>query len=136
MAARSSLLIVGAGLDLRLFLRGSLQRWYQLAEAATADAAVEHLSHCPPKGLIAGRLTTEDKEALISALGEGDGPSVLKLWSTSPPAGWADEALRHPFTRADLLRAVHRLLHREGSESGGDDRLGPANVRLEARSGA
>lgn len=132
-AACSSLLIVGADMDLRLFLRGSLQRWFRLAEAATGEAAVEHLTHCPPRGLIAARLTTGDKEALISALSEADGPPVLKLWSTCPPAGWADETLRHPFTRANLLRAVNRLVYSDEPDAEQDDRPRPTNVRLEAQ---
>jgi hypothetical protein len=127
-----SLLIVGGDVDLRLFLRGSLQRWYQLAEAPTADAAVEHLTHCPPQGLIAGRVGAGGKEAIISALREADRPPVLKLWTTCPPPGWADEALRHPFTRADLLRAVGRLVYSDETDSGSGDRPESADVRLEA----
>jgi hypothetical protein len=130
---RSSLLIVGGDADLRLFLQGSLQRWYQLAQAATGDAAVEHLAHCPPQGLIAGRLATGDKERLISALCEADGPPVLKLWRTRPPSGWADRTLRHPFTRAALLRAVDRLVYSDELDAERDDRPRPTNVRLEAQ---
>jgi len=132
----ASLLLVGGDEDLRLFLRASLQRWYQLAEAPTGEAAVPHLAHCPPQGLIVGALTGED-EAVLRAECEGaNGPPVLKLWSTSPPAGWVDHGLRHPFTRADLLRASDRLVCGDAPGHEGNEQPELFDVRLEACSEA
>ncbi|MFB6271635.1 MAG: hypothetical protein ABEL51_01950 [Salinibacter sp.] len=127
-----SLLLVGRDAELRFFLRTSLQRWYQIAEAADADEMRPHLAHCPPRGLIAGRMGREDKEALITALHDADAPPVLKLWTTSPPSGWAEAALRYPFTRAALLRAVDQLI--DGAEEDGeadDDPPGVNEVQLQ-----
>jgi len=124
-----SLLVVGQHADLRRFLRASLQKWYRVVEAPDGNKGAQHLTHCPPQGLIAGRMTTGGKEALIAALRDGEAPPVLKLWSTSPPAGWADEALRHPFTRTDLLRAVDRLVHGGGRDGARMPSLSDVRIR-------
>lgn len=115
-----SILIVEKDPDLRAFLRASLQRWYQVAEVSDGAEAVQHLEHCPPRALIVGRVTPEGEEALVSTLGEGNAPSVLRLWSRCPPAGWADRALRHPFMRIDLLQVVDRLVHAAEEQAGSD----------------
>lgn len=115
-----SLLIVTRAADLEAFLRGSLERWYQIAVATDGVEAAQHLEHCPPQALIVGELTARGEEALVSALEEDGAPPALKLWSKEPPAAWASQALRHPFMRVDLLRAVDRLMHaRARSESTG-----------------
>ena len=130
----ASLLLVGGDEDLRLFLRASLQRGYQLADAPTGEAAVEHLAHCPPQGLIVGALTSEDESRLRAECEGANGPPVLKLWSTSPPPGWVDRGLRHPFTRADLLRATDRMVGGDAPGHEGNEPPEPSDVRLEARS--
>lgn len=116
-----SLLIVEQDPDLREFLHVSLQRWYQVAEVSDGTEAAEHLEHCPPRGLIVGQMTSRGEEALVSVLQDVDAPPVLRLWTVCPPAGWADEALRHPFMRVDLLRAVDRLVHAERREKESDE---------------
>lgn len=127
-----SLLIVGRDADTRQFLRAGLRRWYQIAEADAGKPVVQHLTHCPPEALIASRMTAGDQEALLSALHERKAPPVLKLWARRPPAGWADETLRHPFTRADLQRAVDRLVYGEDADDEGDERSEPSDVRIQA----
>lgn len=130
-----SLLIVERDPDLREFLRVSLQKWYQIAAVSDGTGAVEHLEHCPPRGLIVGQMTAPGEEALVSALRNADAPPVLRLWSVCPPTGWADEALRHPFMRIDLLRAVDRLVHAEPEEEPGDDEgagLSERELKIEA----
>lgn len=113
-----SLLVVGQGAALRHMLQAHLQRQYQVAEAVGGGEAAQHLAHCPPQGLIVGRITTDGKEALAAALHQEEAPPVLKLWSATSPPRWADGALRHPFRRADLLRAVARLVHEKTWEGG------------------
>lgn len=113
-----SLLVVARGTDLRQFLRASLQLGYQVAEAVGGNEAAQHLAHCPPQGLIVGHMTSDGTEALGAALHGNDRPPVLKLWATTPPPRWADRALRHPFRRSDLLRAVARLMHESAWKEG------------------
>lgn len=67
-----------------------------------------------PQGLVVGQVSSRGKEVLVAALRGMEVPPVLKLWSTTPPPDWADRALRHPFTRSDLLLAVDRLVDEEG----------------------
>lgn len=107
-----SLLVVERASDLRSILRASLRDHYQIAEVSSGDGAAQHLEHCPPQGLIVGRITARGDETLGAMLRGVEAPPVLKLWVKRPPAEWADRALRHPFLRSDLLRAVDRLLHR------------------------
>lgn len=126
-----SILVVERDPDLREFLRVSLQRWYQVAEVSDGVAAAEHLEHCPPRGLIVGQLTSRGEEALLEALQETDAPPVLKMWAVCPPAGWADESLRHPFMRIDLLRAVDRLVHAERQEGTSEEEPTPSERELE-----
>lgn len=128
-----SLLVVGQSADLRRFLRASLQTGYRIVEAPDGHEGAQHLAHCPPQGLIVGRMTTDGKETLIAALRSGEVPPVLKLWSTSPPAGWADQVLRHPFTRVDLLRAVDRLVHGEGRDGTRMPALSDLQIRANTR---
>lgn len=116
---RPSLLVAGGDADLRLFLRGSLRRWYQVAEVPTGDQVISHLTHCPPKALIAGPLRTGRSEEIISALCTPEAPPVLRLWAVDPPGG-GDETLRYPFTRAELLRAVTRMVGDEEAWPDGD----------------
>ena len=71
---------------------------------------MQHLKHCPPQGLVIGQVTVRGNEALGLALRDAESPPVLKLWAKRVPAEWTDRALRHPFLRADLLRAVGRLV--------------------------
>lgn len=121
-----SVLIVEQEPDLREFLRVSLQRWYQVAVASDGAEAVQHLEHCPPRGLVVGQITAQGEEELLAALQKGEqAVPILKLWSRHPPAGWADLALRHPFMRIDLLRAMDRLIHTEAEE----EQEGPSNVK-------
>lgn len=130
-----SILVVERDPDLRAFLHVSLKRWYQIADVTDGVEAAEHLEHCPPRGLIVGQLTSHGEEALVSALQDMDpSPPVLKMWSVCPPAGWADESLRHPFMRIDLLRAVDRLMHAERPEGPDDEGSPPSesDVELEA----
>ncbi|MFB6230229.1 MAG: hypothetical protein ABEL04_03645 [Salinibacter sp.] len=96
--------------DLQSFLRTSLQRAYQVAVVSDGSSAVQHLKHCPPQGLVIGQVTAQGNETLRLALQDAKSPPVLKLRERRFPAEWADRALRHPFLRADLLRAVDRLV--------------------------
>lgn len=116
-----SLLIVAKAADLQAFLRGCLERWYQVAVATDGAEAAQHLEHCPPQGLIVGELEPHGEEVLVAALQDDDAPDTLKLWTTRPPAGWAHMALRHPFMRVDLLRAVDQLVHSRAPEPQPDD---------------
>lgn len=125
--SRPSVLITGGDATLRLFLRGSLRQWYQVAEAPTGDQVMSHLAHCPPQGLIAGPL--RGGEEVVSALRTPEAPPVLKLWTVDPPAGW-DKTLRYPFTRGDLLRAVGRMLGEEKNRATGD---APEAEKIEPR---
>lgn len=127
-----SLLVVARDADVRRFLQACLRRWYQIAETASGRGAEQHLTHCPPAALLAGRLTAGDEEALISALYGTESPPVLKLWSKRPPAGWTDEALRYPFTRADLQRAVDRLVYGEASGDGSEESSEPSGMQIRA----
>lgn len=129
-----SLLIVAKAPDLKAFLRGSLQRWYQVAIAPNGVEAAQHLEHCPPQGLIVGELDPRGEEALVAALGSDEAPAVLKLWTTRPPAAWADQTLRHPFMRVHLLRAVDQLVNTRGNgeaevETNGETENGAAAVQ-------
>lgn len=116
-----SLLIVAKAADLQAFLRGCLDRWYQVAVATDGAEAAQHLQHCPPQGLIVGELKPRGEDVLVAALQDADAPGTLKLWTTRPPAGWADMALRHPFMRVDLLRAVDQLVHSRDPEPQPDE---------------
>jgi len=115
---RPSVLVVDRSADRRLFLRTSLQDRCRVATAATGDEGVAHLRHCPPRALIVGGVPGDEGRAVFRAGGRGArGPATLTLWATGAPSEWADAALRHPFTREDLIRTVDRLLR--DKESGG-----------------
>ncbi len=70
-----------------------------------------HLRRHSPRALVAGGLPGRAaREALRAELRGPEAPATLKLWVTHPLPEWPDAALRHPFTRADLVQAVDHLL--------------------------
>ncbi|WP_162890703.1 hypothetical protein [Salinibacter ruber] len=93
LQTRPLVLVVNRSPDRRLFLQTSLQGRCRVATASTGAEGAMHLRRCSPRALVAGRA-----------------PATLTLWVTHPSPEWADAALRHPFTRADLVQAVAHLL--------------------------
>lgn len=131
-AARPSVLVVDQRADHRRFLRSSLRRRCRVVTAASCEEGAVHLRHGPPRGLVLGRLPEgEGREAFRAALRRTGAPATLKLWATRPPSDAIDVALRHPFTRADLIRAVDRLLRADAAKS--DDGRGEAGKGVAAR---
>lgn len=131
-AVRPSVLVVDQCADHRRFLRSSLRRRCRVVAAATREEGAAHLRHSPPRGLVLGRLPEgEGREAFRAVLHRTGAPATLKLWATRPPSDAIDVALRHPFTRADLIRAVDRLLRDDATKS--DDGWGEAGRGVDAR---
>jgi hypothetical protein len=122
-------LVVDRSADRRLFLRTSLRERCRIATASTGDEGAAHLHHCPPQALIVGEIPGgEDRAALRAGLCGPEAPATLSLWTREPPSGWADAALRHPFTRETLIQTVDRLLWGERSE---EDKVEAADPLLE-----
>lgn len=114
LGASPSLLVVETSEDSRLFLRASLRKWYRVTVREGGSEAARSLVNGTPQGLVVGQISSKEEKVLVAALRGLEVPPVLKLWSTTPPPDWADGALRHPFTRSDLLLAVGRLVDEEG----------------------
>jgi len=107
-----SLLVVEDIPDIRAFLRATLRKSYQVFEASTPTEVDRHLGRASPEGLVIGSSTAPDAPVLDPVHQEEDAPPILKLWTVDPPGEWASAALRHPFLRVDLLRAVDELLQK------------------------
>lgn len=127
-----SLLVVGKSVDLRLFLRAGLQKGYRIVTKGEGEEGARCLTHGTPQGLVVGQISGKGEQALAAALRDAKAPPVLKLWATALPPDWADRALRHPFTRADLLRAVGRLVHGKGRNRASERTPAPGDARIEA----
>ncbi len=70
-----------------------------------------HLRRHSPRALVVGGVPGRAAwDALRGKLHGPEAPATLTLWATHPLPEWSDAALRHPFTRADLVRAVDHLL--------------------------
>ncbi|MCS3640391.1 hypothetical protein [Salinibacter ruber] len=111
LQTRPLVLVVNRSPDRRLFLQTSLQGRCRVATASTGAEGAMHLRRCSPRALVAGRASGRAaREALEANLQGRETPATLTLWVTHPSPKWADAALRHPFTRADLLQAVAHLL--------------------------
>lgn len=109
--AQPLVLIVDRSEDHRLFLQTSLRERCRTAMASTGAEGARHLRRRSPRLLVVGdRPGGAAREALRAELRGPEAPATLTLWVTHPPPEWADAALRHPFTRADLVRAVDHLL--------------------------
>lgn len=122
---RPYVLVVDRSSDRRLFLRTSLRRRCRvMATASTGKEGIARLRRCSPCGVVLGGLSEEDRDAFRTVFSAGGRPAVLKLWATRPPSGWVDAALRHPFTRADLIRAVDQLLSGETTEKAEEGEVG------------
>ena len=127
--ARPRVLVVDRSMDRRLFLRASLQERCRVALAPTETDGAAHLRHCPPRALVVGGVPGRtEHEPLRTELRRSGGPATLKLWATRPSPEWPDATLRHPFTQADLIRAVDRLLRADAISD--DDGLGAAGALL------
>jgi CheY-like chemotaxis protein len=127
--ARPTVLVVDRNADRRLFLRTSLRERCRVATASTGDEGAAHLRHCPPQAVILGGVPDDkDRAALRAGLCGPEAPATLSLWTREPPTGWADAALRHPFTRETLIQTVDRLLRGERSE---EDKGEAADLLLE-----
>ena len=128
--ARPRVLVVDRSMDRRLFLRASLQDRCRVVLAPTGMDGAAHLRHCPPRALVIGGVAGRtEHDALRAELQRSEGPATLKLWATRPSPKWPDATLRHPFTRADLIRAVDRVLC--GDATKGDGGLGAAGALVD-----
>jgi len=118
LQTRPLVLVVDRSPDRRLFLQASLRGRCRVATASTGAAGATHLRRRSPRALVAGGLSGRAaREALRAELRGPEAPASLKLWVTHPSPEWSDAALRHPFTRADLVQAVDHLLLDERSPS-------------------
>lgn len=122
---------MGKRVDPLLFLRAGLQKGYGVVTKDGGEEGARCLTPGTPQGLVVGQMSRDGEEILAAALRDTKAPPVLKLWAAAPPPDWADRALRHPFTRADLLRAVGRLVHGEGRDGASEGAPAPVDPRIE-----
>ncbi|WP_263834846.1 hypothetical protein [Salinibacter sp.] len=125
LQTRPLVLVVDRSPDRRLFLQTSLGGRCRVATASTGREGAMHLRRHSPRALVAGRASGRAAREVLPAVLQGpEAPATLTLWATQPSPEWADAALRHPFTRADLLRAVAHLLS-GGTSSPENQQAGP-----------
>ncbi|WP_263787753.1 hypothetical protein [Salinibacter grassmerensis] len=111
LRTRPLVLVVDRSANRRLFLQTSLRERCRVVTASTAAEGTMHLRRRSPRALVAGGLPgSAAREALRAELQGSEAPATLKLWVTRPSPEWSDAALRHPFTRANLVQAVAHLL--------------------------